>query len=96
MISSSAVLRPASTRGPSVGGFFGVLVALMRQRDSLQRENARLRRAKSLEPRVKEIISRLDPQGRWVTGNMLHISTFVSNMNALCEYLECVAPPKSR
>ena len=55
---------------------------------------ARTRRAQSLEPRIRQLISQLDPQGRWVTDNMLHIRTFVSNMNLLCEYLECVAPPK--
>jgi len=54
---------------------------------------ARARRAQSLEQQVRQLISQLDPQGRWVTGNMLRINTFVRNMNVLCEYLECVTPP---
>ena len=69
---------------------------ILHQRGKPATAAARTRRAQSLEPRIRQLILQLDPQGRWVTGNMLHISTFVSNMNLLCEYLECVMPPKLR
>ena len=68
---------------------------VLRQRRTPTTAAARQRRAQSLEPQVRQIIAQLDEQGRWVTGNMLHISTFVRNMNLLCEYLEGVIPPKS-
>jgi len=69
---------------------------ILHQRKKPATAAGRTRRAQSLEPRIRQLISQLDPQGRWVTGKMLHINTFVSNMNSLCEYLECKAPPKSR
>ncbi len=69
---------------------------ILRQRDVTRTEDERRRRARSLAPQVAQVIAQLDEQGRWVTGNMLHISTFVRNMNLLCEYLECATSFESR
>jgi PelA/Pel-15E family pectate lyase len=57
----------------------------------------RAARARALEPRVREIIGRLDAEGRWIGPggrrvNGLQITTmaFLMNLRVLCEYLEAV------
>lgn len=57
--------------------------------------------AKSLEPRVREVIAALDEKGRWVTkghakkrdwefNGFTDTEVFVKNARALCDYLEAV------
>lgn len=46
------------------------------------------RRARSLEPRVRRVISALDEKGRWTSDGMLETGTFVRNLNLLCDYLQ--------
>lgn len=69
-------------------------VEAQRRRKEPASAEARRRRAESLEPRVRRVISQLDDQGRWVTGETLEIRSFVKNMNLLCEYLEVTTPVK--
>lgn len=51
-------------------------------------EHARLSRATSMESEVRQIISGLDDQGRWIDDGYIRTATFVNNMNILCSYLE--------
>lgn len=44
-------------------------------------------RGRSLEPRVREIITALDDRGRWVETGMIHSRTFVRNVETLADYL---------
>ncbi|MFO7907382.1 MAG: pectate lyase [Pirellulaceae bacterium] len=62
---------------------------ILRQRRQTPSEQRLKQRAASLEPRVDQVISRLDPKGFWLTDGMLRIGTFVRNMNLLCDFLEC-------
>lgn len=71
--------------------------AILKQRDAKAAKKGTS--AKSLEPRVREIIAALDDKGRWVTkGHAKHrdwkfngftdTEVFVKNVGVLCEYLE--------
>jgi rhamnogalacturonyl hydrolase YesR len=71
--------------------------ALLKERDA--KAAKRNSSAKSLEPRVREIIAALDEKGRWVTkGHAKHrdwnfndftdTEVFVKNVRVLCDYLE--------
>jgi len=54
------------------------------------------KRAKSLEPRVKNVIAALDAEGRWVDdGKRVRCQTFVANMSVLCDYVEAAAPRRA-
>ena len=48
--------------------------------------------ATSMEPEVRQIISGLDNQGRWIDEGYIRTATFVTNMNILCAYLESASP----
>ena len=47
-------------------------------------------RARSLEPRVREIIDALDSRGRWVEDRRVDVRTFNRNVGRLAEYLGLV------
>ena len=55
-------------------------------------EHKRHKRATSMEPDVRQIISGLDNQGRWIDDGYIRTATFVTNMNKLCAYLELASP----
>lgn len=62
-------------------------------------------RARSLEPRVREVIAALDSQGRWITkgkfskevkglefADRIETRVYIENMRVLCDYLEAARP----
>jgi PelA/Pel-15E family pectate lyase len=48
------------------------------------------RNARTLEPRVREIIAALDDRGRWVEARMIQSQTFIRNVETLADYLAAV------
>ncbi len=77
-------------------GKFGIPATIQRYKDFMSDEGARDEPKRSaasqpvsdtLEKRVRNVISSLDQQGRWITNDMIKIGTFVENMNLLCDYL---------
>lgn len=46
------------------------------------------RRCRSLEPRIRRIMSSMDEKGRWVRGGKVESRVFISNVGALCDYIE--------
>lgn len=65
--------------------------AYLAARDKPPSPASRGERARSLEPRVRQILAALDEKGRWVTDGRIHCNDFVRNFNTLCEYLEMAA-----
>jgi PelA/Pel-15E family pectate lyase len=55
---------------------------------------ARRRDAEELEPRVREIIAALDPQGRWVEDGTIRSATFNRNIETLADYIAAVRGKK--
>jgi len=51
----------------------------------------RVQKADQLGQEVKAIIASLDEKGRWIDDGKIYSSTFVRNVNLLCDYLELVA-----
>lgn len=58
---------------------------------------ARAARARTLEPRVREIVAALDAQGRWLAPGarrnpapQITTGAFIANLGVLCDYLEAV------
>lgn len=45
------------------------------------------KRAKGLEPRVREIIASMDEQGRWVEKGIISSRTFIRNVETLADYI---------
>jgi len=70
--------------------------AYLAQRSVRPSAASRERRVRSLAPRVRKVLADLDEQGRWVRNGMIHCADFVRNVHTLCEYLERVAPSRSR
>jgi hypothetical protein len=75
--------------------------ALKRRQPKAASAKSRAERARSLEPKVREIIATLDAQGRWITkgkfskevkglefGDRIETQVFIENMRVLCDYLE--------
>ncbi|MCI0747228.1 MAG: hypothetical protein L0Y58_17630 [Verrucomicrobia subdivision 3 bacterium] len=54
---------------------------------TIQRLNALSPSPGPSEARVREIISTLDPKGRWIAKGRIESRVFIANVNALCDYL---------
>jgi len=59
---------------------------LASQNRKLTREE-KLAQMEKLEPRVREIISQQDEQGRWITNGQIRTTEFIRNLNYLSRYL---------
>ncbi len=75
----------------------GVLAKRRAAEAKAQTPAGRAARARSLEPRVKEILASLDAQGRWLgsggrrsPGQQITTSAFIQNLRTLCDYVEAV------
>ncbi|MFC1558865.1 pectate lyase, partial [candidate division KSB1 bacterium] len=53
-------------------------------------ESEKLIKAGAMESNIQKIISSQDEIGRWVTGDAIETKVFISNVNALCEYINLV------
>jgi hypothetical protein len=63
---------------------------LLARQNAKRTDAERMRAARSLEPRVRDILAAMDARGRWVDGGQIRSQTFVRNVETLAEYLAAV------
>jgi len=64
------------------------------ERDASLTDEARRRKLSDLEPRARDVIAKLDTQGRWVEDGKISSSTFIKNVQLLSDYIALVQREK--